>query len=516
MGAVLIGIDVGSSSCKVTALDRDGRVLASAEKDYVTRYPRRGWAEVNPEDWYFSACEATHACVARGNLDPGDVEAIAVAGPAHNVALLDGADKVLHPTLHWSDVRSFKEAQELEDRNGSLIRTQTLQQPHPSWTLAQLMWVRRHEPEAASRLRRFCVTKDYVRYRLTGVYSTDLYDAIGTQLFDVGQERWSEELLSIVGLTPDAAPRVEPPTSLNGSLTARGARDLGLKEGTPVAVGSGDSAVEAAAAGAVTAGDVVVKLGTSANINAVSESPIAEIGAMNYPHVTGEGWLAISATNAGTATMKWFRDTFCQYEQSEAVRRSVDVFELIHQLSAKAPGGSDGLLFHPYLNGERSPYWDPNIRGQFSGIGMQHGRHHFARSILEGVAYSLRDCMDAVSARASLNRFWLLGGGARSALWRRIVVDVLGVSCVLPRIEGASAGSALLAGIAAGVFPDWRTASDALNRGASREDPDPAASVLYDRYFAAYKTAVPSVKYVNDALNRVVDIEESKHENTNA
>lgn len=509
MGAVLIGIDVGSSSCKATALDRDGRVLATAEKDYVTHYPRRGWAEVDPQDWYSSACEATRGCVARGEIYPPDVEAIAVAGPAHNVALLDRTDGVIRPTLHWSDVRSFKEARELEGRHGALIRSQTLQQPHPSWTLAQLMWLKRNEPEASRRLRGFCVTKDYVRYRLTGRYSTDPYDAIGTQLFDVGQGRWSEELLSAVGLSSDDAPTVEPPTSVEGKLSAQGARDLGLKEGTPVAVGSGDSAVEAAAAGAVTPGDVVVKLGTSANINAVSESPVTGIGAINYPHVTGGGWLAISATNAGTATMKWFRDTFCQYEQTEAIRRSVDVFELIHELSAEAPGGSDGLLFHPYLNGERSPYWDPTIRGQFSGIGMQHGRQHFARAILEGVGYSLRDCRDAVSARANLDRYWLLGGGARSALWRRIVVDVLGVPCLLPMIEGAAAGSALLAGIAVGVFSDWSTASDGLNRGASLEEPDPAASALYDSYFAAYKASVPSVKYVNDALNRVVEREES-------
>lgn len=485
---LLLGVDVGTSGCKVVAVDPHGTVVAAGSQRYPTRYPRPGWAEQDAEDWYRAACGAIRACLEAGGLRPQNVAALSVAGPAHNVALMDGQGRLLYPTIHWSDLRSTPQSERLEAESGEDIFGITYQRPNPSWTLPQLLWLRENEPQVWSRLRRILVTKDYVRYRLTGAYQTDVYDAIGTQLYDVEAGAWSARLCELLGFPADRLPEVLPAEALSGRVHAQAAADTGLLEGTPVAVGSGDSVVEALGVGVVKPGQCVVKLGTAANVNLVLAGPRPSAKVITYRHLVDGHYFAITATNSGTSTMTWFRDTFARHELQQAEARGLSAYDLIGHLAAGAPAGCEGLLFHPYLMGERSPYWDPRLRGDFVGISARHQRQHFARAMLEGVAYSIRDCLHAVEELGQpIVERRLLGGGARSSLWRRILCDVLGQPLAKPVVEGASFGAALLAGVAVGVFAGWAEAVAVCVQVEETLKPDPAAHGLYDEYFEVYR-----------------------------
>lgn len=485
---LLLGVDVGTSGCKVTAIRPDGVIVAGGSQTYPTRYPRPGWAEQDPEEWYRAAGEAIRACLASGNLDPGDIVALAVDGPAHSAALLDEAGQLLCPTIHTTDLRSVAQSDRLEAQAGEMVYRLSYQRVNPSWTLTQLLWLKENEPGVWSRLRRILVVKDYVRARLTGDYLTDVYDAIGTQLYDAGAGCWSAELCGLLDFPVTWLPAVAPATAIAGQVRQEVARVTGLRPGTPVAVGSGDSVVEAFGIGVVEPGQAIVKLGTAANVNLVTAEARPSLKALTYRHVVDDRWFSITATNSGTATMRWFRDVFCRYEVSQAEAEGLSVYDLIGRLSAGAPAGCEGLLFHPYLMGERSPYWDPRLRGDFIGISQRHQINHFARAILEGVAFSIRDCLAAVEelGQPVLERR-LLGGGAKSPLWRQILCDVLGQPLLKPAIDDASFGAALLAGLASGVFPDTAAALAHCAPVEQTLQPNPEMHALYNDYFEIYR-----------------------------
>jgi xylulokinase len=485
---LLLGIDVGTSGCKVSAIDTDGNIIASGSQSYATSHPRPGWSEQNPEDWYQAACLAIRACLASGKLATGTIIGVSVDGPAHNVALLDDNSQVLYPTIHWSDLRSVAQSKRLENTCGRRIFDITCQPVNPSWTLTQLLWLKENESEVWSRLRRIMVTKDYVRHRFTGDYFTDVYDAIGTQLFDVGNVCWSDELCELLGYSTSWLPAVLPATDIAGKLLPDAACDTGLRPGIPVAVGSGDSVVEAFGSGVVTPGQCIIKLGTAGNVNLVTARSHPSPKVLTYRHIIADHWFTIAATNSGASTMRWFRDTFCGQQEEEARSKGVSVYELIGQLAGGAPAGSEGLLFHPYLKGERSPHWDPHLRGDFMGISVRHRLDHFARSMLEGVAFSLRDCFEDVAKLGqSITDCRLLGGGTKSPLWRQIVCDVFGRTLLLPKITDASFGAALLAGVAVEVFADWRNALAKCVRIEQTLNPNQEVQELYNEYFGLYR-----------------------------
>lgn len=488
MMPVLIGIDVGSSDCKVIAVDDRGTVLGSASHSYPTYYPQPGWAEQDAEAWYHAACSSVKACIERGQINPRQVVGIAVDGPAHNVALLDSRDAPVSSVIHWSDLRSTPQAERLETSHGAHIFDVCYSRVNPSWTLTQILWLKEMQPAVWQRVRRILVTKDYVRYRLTGQYCTDPYDAIGTQLYDVAARCWSAELCALIDLDPDLLPPVMMPFVSGGMLQPQPAQDMGLTAGIPVAVGSGDSVVEAMGIGALRPGQCLVKLGTAANVNLVTSEPRPSAHSITYPHVVQPHWFTITATNSGTATLRWFRDTFCREEVERAAQDGTSAYALIDALAAESPPGASGLIFHPYLMGERSPYWDPRLRGDFVGISAQHQRRHFARAVLEGVAFSLRDCLHIIETLGEpIREVFVLGGGARSTLWRQMLCDVLGQPLHKPALESAALGSAIVAGLMAGVFPDVDTALTACAGSGTTVLPDPVLKPLYDAYFAVYR-----------------------------
>ncbi|MFN8418677.1 MAG: xylulokinase [Anaerolineae bacterium] len=517
----LLGVDVGSSDCKVVLLDERGSLISSAAAAYPTFHPRPNWAEQNAEDWYGAARAAIRTCLNTADIDPRAIAGICVDGPAHNVALLDQHFQPIYPVIHWSDLRSVPQTRFLEEQAGERIFQLSLCRVNAAWTLAQLLWLRQNEPEVWSKLRHLLVTKDYVRYRLTGDYQTDPYDAIGTQLYDAYGQQWSAELCALTDLNPAWLPAVCPPTAIAGTLIATAAADLGLPAGIPVAVGSGDSVVEALGIGAVAAGQGLVKIGTAANVNLVTAQPQPSRQSITYPHVVADQWFTITATNSGASTMRWFRDTFCRLEVQQAAAQGISVYALIDQLAEGSAPGAQGLIFHPYLNGERTPYWDPDLRGDFVGITAQHNIHHFARAILEGVAFSLRDCVDAVRQIGQpISELYLVGGGAKSARWAQTICDVIGQPLIKPPVEDAAFGAALLAGIAVGVFADTSAAVDQGVRTGTILQPNPALRDLYDAYFEVYRAITRDLAQHHHQLTKLVaNYQPSKvenlHEDTN-
>jgi xylulokinase len=312
----------------------------------------------------------------------------------------------------------------------------------------------------------------------------------------------------LIEFDPDWLPPVVPATRVSGPLLPEAARDTGLKAGTPVAIGSGDSVVEALGVGAICPGQGIIKLGTAANVNLVTASPRPSPLSLTYRHVVDPHWFTITATNSGTATLRWFRDTFCRLEVRMAGNGQKNVYDLIGELAGDAPVGSEGVIFHPYLMGERTPYWDPNLRGNFFGLRAGHHIAHFARAVLEGVAFSIRDCLNAVQGLgAPVGKFSLIGGGAKSRLWSQILCDVLGQPLTRPGIEDAAFGSALLAGVAVGAFADWKSAVQTCTHPADVLQTDPEAHALYDQRFGLYRAIAGDLMTHSARLAQALDAE---------
>ena len=444
---VTIGVDVGSGSVKVLATDSKHRQVSFGEVPYEIERPGPSRAAVSADVWYEAAVRAIRTCLGEGNLDADRVGGVAVCGPAHNAALLDASGRPVRPVIHWSDTRAAVQACTLQREMGERVLELTLHPPMAGWTLSQFMWVRENDPESWSRAKTWAVTKDYVAFNLTGELGTDPYDAAGTQMYDVRAGLWSPDLLDRLGWSPIRnSPQVQESTEPLGRITARASALTGLKQGTPVAVGTGDTMCEALASGAWSSGDTLIKLGTSGNVLAVAERPTTEPGMLNYPYLDRDEWITVMATTSGAASARWFREVFLSERRPRESGQGTDGYQLMDELAGTVSPGAGGLIFHPYLSGERSPLYDPDLRADFLGVSAAHSLPHFARAVLEGVAMSLRHCVDGLGEIINADSEWsIIGGGSRSPVWVSIMADVLGRPLRLGPPSAAAFGAALLA-----------------------------------------------------------------------
>lgn len=487
MSELLLGIDIGTSGCKVTVIDLEGRIIDSAFAEYHTSRPEPGWSEQDPEEWYRVACELLRGVFARGHCRPEEIMALSLDGSTHNAVLADEQFRPLRPAIMWTDQRSVREAARLEMDAGKRIFEIGYQKPSPTWTLPQLVWIGEHEPDVLRRTERVLFTKDYVRYRLTGTWETDRIEAQGSLLYDMAGRCWSKELCALAGLPEEVLPPLVAPTDVVGSVTRLAAEETGLRTGTPVVAGCSDSAVEDYAAGAIRPGQMIVKLATAGNVNVMTADACPHPRTLTYSHVIPGLWYTVVATNTAASAERWFRDVFCQHEVELAAAQGRSVYELLHESARDIPAGSEGLFFHPYLLGERAPYWDPNLRGSFVGATMRHGKAHFERALLEGVAYSLRDCFRTiVDMRLPVDEIRLIGGGAKSDLWAQIVADIFGRPMVRPAGCDASFGAALLAGVGVGRFASEAEAVERCVRVRDVIEPKAENQGRYDRLFLLY------------------------------
>ena len=499
-GDCLLGIDIGAGSLKSMVVGLDGRVLGSAARDLTTHQPHPGWTEQDPADWWAAVTATVPEALARAGVPAEAVGAVSFSAGAHTPVLTDDSGRPVRPAILWSDQRSGAEARELDEAHGGFIIETGANRPSPTWTLCQLRWLSRHEPESLRAATRLYVAKDWLRARLTGDWTTDVTDAVGTLLWDIRRGAWSERLVELAGFDMAKLPPAVRPDTVVGAVTAAAAAACGLKAGTPVVCGSSDTAVEAFGGGAAAPGAATVKLATAGTVSVIRDAVAPSRAVINYPFVAPGLWYTITGTNSCASAHRWLRDTlFRGWDGGRSAFAAMD------EAAGQSPAGSGGMIFHPYLNGERSPYWDPLLRADFIGVTMRHGPGDFVRALYEGIAFSLRDCMAGFREEGlSIESARIIGGGAKSAVWRRIVADVLGVEIVLPACTDASFGAALLAGVGTGVYRD---AADAVARTVTvsdRHQPDPAHRALYDDLFGIYKEGQARLAGLNHDLHAIL------------
>ena len=455
---ILLGIDFGTGGCKITAIDTSGTIRDDISIEYKTYFEHPGWSEQVPQSWYDAMCTGLKKLADRG-LRLEDTVALAFDGSTHNAVLLDDAMHPIRRTIMWTDQRSVEECAYLEEHFGKEIFAVTYQSPSPTWTLPQLMWLKKHEPEMAEKTKHILFVKDYVRYCVTGVCATDYIEAQGTLFYDMRQNNWSEQLFALTGFSKEALPKRIKPTDFAGRVTAQAAFDTGIPEGTPVICGTSDSAAEDYGAGAIEPGNCIIKLATAGNVNIMTSKAVPHPKTLTYSHVVEGMYYSVSATNAAALCQRWFRDNFCKMEIVEAKKLGISAFELIGKEAAKSTLGANGVMFHPYLQGERSPYWDANLRASFTGISIKNDKSDFIRALLEGVVFSLLDCYGTLKEmNLDVNKIFLIGGGAKSKIWSQMVADVFERPVSISRPGDASFGTALIAGVGAKIFPDCKSA----------------------------------------------------------
>ena len=485
--SIFLGIDFGTGGCKVTAVSEDGVLQGEASTEYVTEFAHPGWSEQNPADWY-AAMRTSLKKLRDNGLDFRKICSVAFDGSTHNAVLLDEHMTPVRKTIMWTDQRSVEECAELKRELGEKIFRTAYQMPAPTWTLPQMMWLKKHEPEVLKKTRHVLFVKDYVRYLVTGHAATDYIEAQGTLFYDMAKQNWADDLVQLSGLDRKALPELIKPADAVGKVTAKAAAETGLPEGTVVVCGTSDSAAEDYGAGAVEPGDCIVKLATAGNVNVMTAEPHPFKTTLTYSHVIPGMWYTVSATNAAALCQRWFRDTFCQAEKAEAQQLGVKAFALMDRQAEQSAPGAGGVMFHPYLQGERSPYWDPKLRSSFTGVSISSTKGDFIRALFEGVAYSLRDCFGTIEEmKLPVNRIFLIGGGARGKLWSEIVCNVFDLPLQIPTPGDASFGTALLAATGAGVFPDSKTAVRKCLHIDREIQPDPELAAFYREEFRRYR-----------------------------
>jgi xylulokinase len=473
----LVGLDVGTTGVKALAVSPEGEVLARVEKAYPLSTPQPGWAEQDPEDWWRAAESAL------ADLAVPDLSGLGLSGQMHGLVVLDERERVLRPAILWNDQRTSAECAEIEERLGlrRLVEL-TGNRALPGFTAPKLLWLRRHEPEVYGRIAHVLLPKDYVRLRLTGERAIDATDASGTLLFDVARRRWSDEVLAALEIPREWLPRVLESPEVAGHTS----------DAVPVAVGAGDQAAGALGVGVDRPGPLSVVLGTSgvvfAALPAFAANPEGRLH--SFCHAVPDGWHAMGVMLAAAGSLHWLRDVVATGESFETLTAEAEPW----------PAGAEGLLFLPYLAGERTPHADPDARAAFVGLSLRHDRGALVRAVLEGVAFGLRDALELLKelgvepqvGRAS-------GGGSRSDLWLRIVASVLGVPLERAAVEeGAAYGAALLGGVAAGFFADVHEAVAACVRVRDRIEPEPAWADTYAHEYQRFRALYPALRTLEE------------------
>lgn len=486
---LLLGIDLGGSSSKATLINSLGKVLATASREYPSYSPKPGWLEQDADDLFSAVLENIRTCIAKSGADGKDISAICIDAATHMAVLCDEDGKPLRRFIHWSDARSGAQSKYLKENFSELLKHSSVNSVSPAWTLPQLMWLRENEPEVIKNTRRVYFAKDYVRSRITGDFVTDSIEAMGAMLCSDFTNQWVPELCELAGLKTDMLPEIVDPSDIAGYVSADIAAVTGLAAGTPVLTGTTDTALEVYASGAIAEGCATVKLATAGRICPITTGPIASHQFFNYRHVIPGLWYPGTGTRSCAASYKWYRDIFGAFESAEAEKLSTSAYEVLNRAAEAVPAGSEKLYFHPYLLGEMTPYYDDKLRASFVGVGMHHTKGHFTRAVMEGISYSMRDCLEEIKAqKIAVNEYRIIGGGAKGKLWRQILADVLATPLTSTVDNDSSLGSAMLAGVATGVFADFEDSVKKCVTVADVVEPIPENTEIYEKGFKDYRT----------------------------
>ena len=494
----LLGIDLGTSGTKTVLFREDGSALAQETAEYQLSQPQNGWAEQDPGDWWDAAVKTISGVVKQSGVDPMDIKALGISGQMHGLVMLDEGGVVLRPCIIWADQRTGEECEEITRLIGrERLIALTANPALTGFTASKILWVRNHEPEVYKKCRHILLPKDYLRYRLTGDFATEVSDASGMQLLDVPKRRWSDEVLDKLQIPIELLARVYESPEVTGHISREAARLTGLSENTLMVGGAGDNAAAAVGTGTVEDGRAFTTIGTSGVVYAhTSDLAIDPKGRVHtFCCAVPGAWHVMGVTQGAGLSLRWMRDTCCENEVLEA-KKGVDPYDLMIALAEKSPLGAKRLVYLPYLMGERTPHLDPDCRGVFFGLSAIHQKGDLIRAVLEGVSYSLRDCLDILDFMGvKPDSMLLTGGGARSPFWRQMLADVF--DCPVQTIksaEGPALGVAILAGVGAGIYKSVPEACRQLVETGPRLMPDPARSARYQDIHRLYQNLYPALK----------------------
>jgi len=506
----LLGIDIGTSGTKTVLFGTDGKAIASHTAEYPMYQPNNGWAEQDAADWWNAVVEGINRVLEKGGIQPSAIRGIGLSGQMHGLVMLDKDGGLLRRSIIWCDQRTSAEIEQIDRLIGARrVMEITANPAMTGFTAAKILWVRNNEPEIYAKCAHILLPKDYIRYKLTGEFATEVSDAAGMQLMDIAGRDWSGEVLSKLSIDKSLLGAMYESQDLTGRVHSAAAAETGLRAGTPVAGGAGDNPAAAIGAGVIIEGRAFTTIGSSAVIYAVSDKMSIDMEGRVHTlcaSVPGK-WTVMSCTQGAGLSLQWLRNTCCAPEVEKAAAESVDPYFIMDKLAEHVPIGADKLIYLPYLMGERSPHPDPHCRGVFFGLSAIHGRPEMIRSVLEGVAYSQRECVDVFKEMGVvINDMLVCGGGARSSIWRRMLADLYACPVSMTEAdEGPALGVALLSGVCSGVYGSIEQACEAAVRKGKSQQPDMASNAKYEPYYNLYKRLYKNLKEDFKTLSEIPD-----------
>ncbi|MGI6174270.1 MAG: xylulokinase [Christensenellales bacterium] len=495
----LIGLDIGTSGAKCIVCDENGTVLASCTREYPLYTPKNGWAEQNPEDWWNAVAEGCRFIMDKAALPKDAYVGVSFSGQMHGLVALDKARRVIRPSILWCDQRTQKQCDEIISLAGGAekLLSYTNNGMLTGYTGGKILWLREEEPENFEKMDVFCCPKDYIRYQFTGEVATDASDASGTGFFDTKNRVWADELIAKLDLPRSIFPTVLESTDFAGRVSKRAAEETHLPEGLPVYAGGGDAVIQTTGAGLVQPGILGVVIGTAGNVSmgfkGYAENPGGKL--QMFCNNSGDLWHALGCTLTAGGAYRWYRDALCADEIRRAKEGGIGVYDLMGQAAEQSKPGCGGVIFLPYLTGERCPYPDPNARGVFYGLSLNTTKGDMTRAVMEGVTFSLKQLIDIMGAVADSKKVYSSGGGSASPLWRQIQADIFGlpVYTMSAASEGGAYGAVLVAGVGAGVWKDLDEAITVI-KPETETLPNPANKAAYEDAFAIYSDLYPALK----------------------
>ena len=498
-----IGLDIGTSSVKALLVSADGEVMGSANPEYPFQTPKPLWAETDPEVWWEATCKAIRSLLE--GVNPSEIAAIGLTGQMHGMVALDSKGKVLRPCIMWNDQRSFRECDEITQMVGqSEILRITGNPVLAGFTAPKVLWVKNNEPEVYSSIDKIVLPKDYVRYKLSSEFFTDVSDASGTSLLDVGKRKWSSEMLDALGWSSQWMPEVTESTEASAKISEEASSLTGLPVGTPIIAGGGDQAAQAVGCGIVREGMVSATLGTSGVVFAQSDEyrvePKGKLHA--FCHAVPGKWHLMGVMLSAAGSFQWYKNQFGSGEQNLEDNGGPNAYDSLTTAAETVAPGSEGLVFLPYLSGERTPHPDPHARGCFIGLSVRHEKRHLTRSVLEGVSFGLKDSLELMrNLGVNPKEIVLSGGGTRSNLWKQMLADVFTSRCTMVNaLEGAAYGASVLSAVGSGAFASVEDACDQWIKQTEVVEPSNESS-CYDKYYSIYRSLYPSLQETFRALS---------------
>lgn len=495
----VLGIDIGTSGTKTVLFDEKGSKISSSTVEYDLIQPKNGWAEQQPEKWWEATKTTINNVIKSSNINVEDIKGIGIAGQMHGLVMLDKNGNVLRNAILWCDGRTSEECAEITEKVGKERLVEICANPAlTGFTAGKILWVRKNEPHIYEKCHKILLPKDYIRYKLTGNFGTEPSDASGTNLFDINNLCWSEEILDKLDINIELLPPVYKSIDNGGTVTQKASEETGLSTNTIVCMGAGDNAAAAVGTGIVEKGKAFTTIGTSGVIFAYSDKVIIDkqCRVHTFCHAIPNAWAVMSCTLSAGMSLKWFRDNFCTSEKEVAKYLNKDSYDFVNEGVDNIPIGSENLIYLPYLMGERSPILDENARGVFFGLSAMHNKYHMLRAIMEGIVYSQKQCFELIKNMGVLtNDMYVCGGGAKSKVWRQMMSDMYSLDTVsIENEEGPALGVAILASVACGIYEDVKQACDELVKIKDRISPIKENYEKYMKYYNIYENMYPILK----------------------